>query len=109
MSVSDRCVCTELHSASPALSGRSFIGWILGGSRRAAGDADCWRREALVTSYDGSNSFLLERIGGGEFAVHVRLRARGSGMQDATFSDLDATGGTSDGGQLFRGKFVNFH
>ena len=30
-------------------------------------------------------------------------------MQDAPFSDPDATGGTRDGGQLFRGKFVNFH
>ena len=109
MSVSDRCVCTELHSAGPALSGRSLIRWILGGSWRAAGEADCWRREALTTSYGGSKSFLLERFRGGEFAVHVRLRARASGMQDTTFSDLDATGGTRDRGQLFRGKFVHIH
>jgi len=96
MSVSERCVCTELYSARPVLSGRLFIRWLLGGSLRAEGEADCWRRKALTTSYGWSYSFPLERFRGGEFAVHVRLRARASGMEDATFSDPDATGGTGD-------------
>src|SRR5271163_5026493 len=78
-------------------------------SARAAGEADCWRREALTTSYGGSNSLLFEQFSSGEFAIHVRLRAQASGMEDATFSDPDATGGTRDRGQLFRCKFVNFH
>jgi hypothetical protein len=92
----------------------------LGCSRRA--DASRGGREGLLVTEEifygvRRGRFIscrllltfIEGLSGGEFAVYVRLRAWASGMEDATFPNPDATGGTRDGGQLFRCKFVNFH
>ena len=56
---------------------------------------------AEASSFDG--------FGGVEFAVHVGLGARATGMEEAALSDVDATGGTGHGRKLGWGEVFHTH
>ena len=65
--------------------------------------------EALGEGLRAAEAFGFDGFGGGELTVYVGFGARGTGMEEASVPDSDATSGTRYGRKLCRGQVFHTH